>query len=189
MHFPTIFLSFVSLISLSQATQVSRPAIKDSTILRSTVSCPDCPERNCYLCTLGHDKTLHANTGGLAFVRSIIGFKLPVPAKEVTKCSVQVPAFTQLPQFPINVTVAAAKSSTWNEDTIDGENAPDSGETFNTVQVPALSNLPAFDVTPACKAASKDRQFSIYLGAQFGSFDIWSKDSGNPAILHVTYKD
>jgi hypothetical protein len=104
-------------------------------------------------------------------------------------CTVQTPAFTKLPQFPINVTVARAKTSTWNEDTVDGENAPDSGEVFNTVDVPALSNLPAFDVTPACKAASKDGQLSIYLGAESGSFAIWSKESGNPAILHIFGED
>ncbi|KAM0441275.1 hypothetical protein ACHAPT_000584 [Fusarium lateritium] len=189
MHFPTLLFSAVSLLSLAQATEVSRPALKDSTILRSTVSCPECPDRNCYKCTLGHNETLQANTGGLAYVRTIIGFKLPVPARRVTKCTVQTPAFTKLPEFPVTVTVSAAKTSNWNEDTVNGENAPDSGEVFNTVNVPALSNLPAFDVTPACKAASKDRQFSIYLGAQSGSFAIWSKDSGNPAILHITYED
>ncbi|KAJ4178491.1 hypothetical protein NW767_014844 [Fusarium falciforme] len=189
MQFPTLLLSVVSLITLSEATEVSRPALMDSTILRSTVSCPECPERNCYKCTLGHNETLQANTGGLAYVRSLIGFKLPVPAKQVTKCTIQTPAFTKLPQFPINVTVAAAKTSKWNEDTVDGENSPDSGEVFNTVNAPALSNLPAFDVTPACKSVSKDRQFSIYLGAESGSFAIWSKDSGNPAILHITYED
>lgn len=189
MHFPTLLLSIIGIVSLSQAAEVSRPAVKDSTILRSTVSCPECPDRDCYKCTLGHNETLQANTGGLAYIRSIIGFELPVPSEQVTKCTVQTPAFTKLPQFPIDVTVAAAKTYEWDEDTVNGENAPESGEVFNTVNVPALSNLPAFDVTPACKSASEDGQFSIYLGAKSGSFSIWSKDSGNPAVLHVTYEE
>ena len=189
MHFASLLISTASLISLSQATDVSRPAVKDSTILRSTVSCPECPDHNCYKCTLGHNDTLQANTGGLAYVRSLIGFELPVPPDQVTKCTVQVPAFTKLPQFELDVTVAAATSSDWDEDTVDGENAPDSGDVFNTVNVPALSNLPAFDVTPACKSASNGGQFSIYLSTKSDSFSIWSKDSGNPAILHVTYTE
>jgi hypothetical protein len=189
MHFSTIILTAVGLISFSQATEIARPALKDSTILRSTVSCMNCPDLNCYKCTLGHNDTLQANTGGLAYIRSIVGFKLPVAASSVTKCTVQMPAFTKLPEYPVNVTVARAKSSTWTEDTIDGENAPDAGDVFNTVNVPALSNLPAFDVTPACKKAAKNGGFSIYLGTESGSFAIWSKDSGNPAVLHISYDE
>ncbi|KAF3482731.1 uncharacterized protein GIQ15_02055 [Arthroderma uncinatum] len=168
--------------------ELSRPALKDSTILRSTVSCPDCPERNCYKCTLGHNNTILANTGGLAYIRSIVGYQLPVPAKKVRKCTVQFPAFTTPLQAPINVTVSRALSSDWNEDTVSGETAPDSGDVFNTVQVPAYNNMEALDVTQACKAASASGEFSIYLGSQFGRFEIWSKDSGNPSILHTYYK-
>ncbi|KAI8867824.1 hypothetical protein GQ42DRAFT_164541 [Ramicandelaber brevisporus] len=168
------------------AADTSRPAIKDSTILRSTVTCPNCPERNCYKCTLGHEPTLRANTGGLAFVRSLVGFQLPVPVASVTKCTVQFPGLKELRQFPLNVTVAVANSSNWCENTVTGENAPDSAAPFVTALVPAYSNIPAIDITPACKSAGYDGQFSIYLGAQFDSFEIWSKDSGNPAILHIT---
>ena len=189
MHFPSLLLSIAGLVSLSQAAEVTRPALKDSTILRSTVSCPECPDKNCYKCTLGHNDTLQANTGGPAYVRSLIGFELAVPSEQVTKCTVQTPAFTKLPEFPIDVTVAAAETSEWDEDTVNGNNAPEAGVVFNTVNVPALSNLPAFDVTPACKDASDDGQFSIYLGTESGSFAIWSKDSGNAAVLHVTYEE
>lgn len=189
MHLPALSLSFVSLIWLSHAAETARPAIKDSTILRSTVSCPECPEQDCYKCTLGHNETLEANTGGRAYIRSLIGFELPVPAEKVTECTVQTPGFTKLPQSPLEVTVAAAKSSEWDEDTVTGGNAPEDDGVFNTVSVPALSHLPAFDVTPACKAASEDGQFSIYLGVETGSFAIWSKDSGNAAVLHVTHED
>lgn len=189
MRSSTLLLSITGLVSLSQAAEADRPALKDSTILRSTVSCAECPDQDCYKCTLGHEATLEANTGGRAYVRSLIGFELPVSSDNVTKCTVQTPAFTKLPQFPIDVTVATAEASEWDEDAVNGENAPESGEVFNTVNVPALSNLPAFDVTPACKSASEDGRFSIYLGAKAGSFAIWSKDSGNAAILHATYEE
>lgn len=188
MRSPTL-LSFVSLLCQSQAAEIARPAIKDSTILRSTVSCPECPEKDCYKCTLGHNETLEANTGGRAYIRSLLGFELPVPTEQVTKCTVQTPAFTKLPQFPLEVTIAAASTSDWDEDTVSGENAPGDGGVFDTVSVPALSNPPALDVTPACKGASEDGQFSIYLGVESGSFAIWSKDSGNPAVLRVTYEE
>lgn len=189
MHLPAVILSLVALIPFCQAAEIDRPAVKDSTILRSTTNCPQCPDQNCNRCTLGHEEILEANRGARAFMQSLIGFELPVPADQVTACSVQTPAFTKLPEIDIDVTVAAATSSDWDEDTVNGENAPDSGVYFNTVHVPALSNLPAFDVTEACKAADEDGQFSIYLAINTGSMAIWSKDSGNPAILHVTYEE
>ena len=189
MRSPALLPFIVGFLSLSQAAEISRPALKDSTILRSTTGCPNCPDLDCYKCTLGHEDTIDASTGARSYVRSIIGFELPVPSGNVQKCMVQTPAFTELRPHPLDVTVAAAKASDWEEDTINGANAPESGVIFNTVNVPAYSNLQAFDVTPACQAASEDGQFSIYLAAVSGSFKIWSKDSGNPAILHVTYKE
>ncbi|KAK2849622.1 hypothetical protein FQN49_005577 [Arthroderma sp. PD_2] len=168
--------------------ELSRPALKDSTILRSTVFCPDCPEGNCYKCTLGHNDTVIANTGGMAYLRSLVGFQLPVPAKKVKKCTVQFPAFTKRIQTAINVTVSQALSSDWNEDTVSGDTAPESGEVFSSLQVEALNNMGPLDVTKACKAASDNGDFSIYVGTQFGQIEIWSKDSGNPAILHTYYK-
>ncbi|KAF7549267.1 hypothetical protein G7Z17_g6490 [Cylindrodendrum hubeiense] len=169
----------------SQAAQIDRPALKDSTILRSTVSCPECPESNCYKCTLGHDTTLQANTGGRAYIRSLVGFKLPVSPSTVRSCTVQFPALTQQLPYPVNVTFSLAASSNWDELTVNGENAPGSGEPFITVAVPAYSNMGAVDITPACKAAGHNRQFSVYFGTQSGRIEIWSKDSGNPAILHT----
>lgn len=171
------------------AKEISIPAIKDSTILRSTVSCPNCPDRNCYKCTLGHENTLQANTGGLAYIRALVGFELPVPSSSVTGCSVQFPAFTQPLQFPVNVTVARAASSEWNEDTVDGENAPDSKRPFTMVTVPVNTNMGPINITQACRHAASDGQFSIYLGTQFDQIEIWSKDSGNPAILHIQFNE
>lgn len=191
MHFSTLLFSALSLISLTSATQTARPALKDSTIFRSTEVCESCPNKSCYECTLGHNETLRVQTGGVAYIRSLIGFRLPVPATSVTKCTVQFPGFVTLPQKNINVTVSRAMSSNWDEDTVNGENAPIMGVVFNSVEVEAESNLPAIDVTFACKKAAKDRRFSIFLGAQSGSFAVWSKDSGNgnPAILHITYDE
>ncbi|KNG87174.1 hypothetical protein ANOM_003784 [Aspergillus nomiae NRRL 13137] len=180
----TALTVFTSLIISSFA--IDTPATKDSTILRSTVSCPTCPDRNCYKCTLGHDGTLQANTGGLAYIRSLIAFQLPVPAASITACTVQFSAFTKPLEAPVNVTAAQALSSDWDEDTVTGENAPDAGDVFAEIEVPAYANMGAIDVTPACKGADEDGKFSIFLGTKFGRIEVWSKDSGNPAILHIT---
>ncbi|KAL2848088.1 hypothetical protein BJY01DRAFT_162781 [Aspergillus pseudoustus] len=177
------------LATVSQATILDRTAIKDSTILRSTVSCTACPDNDCYKCTYGLEDNLRANTGGLAWIRSLVGFQLPenVDSSDVTKCTVQFPAFTSLPQYDFNLTVVPAVSSDWDEDTVNGNNAPDSTDDVTLVPVPALTNPPLLDVTSACQNADENGQFSIYLGAAFGSFEIWSKDSGNPAVLHITF--
>ncbi|EAW09109.1 uncharacterized protein ACLA_078580 [Aspergillus clavatus NRRL 1] len=175
--------TLASIIPSSLATD--SPATKDSTILRSTVSCPSCPELNCYKCTLGNDNTIKASTGGMSYVRALVGFKLSDPVADITSCSVQFPAFVRLLESPVTVTVARALSSDWDEGTVTAENAPEAGDVFTQVTVPALSNLPALDVTEACQAAQTDGQFSIYLGTQFDSIEIYSKNSGNPAILHV----
>ncbi|KAF9149305.1 hypothetical protein BG015_008902 [Linnemannia schmuckeri] len=174
-----------SIITVSQANEISRPAKKDSTIFRSTVNCPSCPESNCYKCTLGHENTLQANTGGLAYLRALVGFQLPIPSSSVMNCAVQFPAFTQPLQFPVNLTIALAASSNWDESTVNGENAPDSGDPFTMVEIPANTNMGPIDITPACKSAASDGEFSIYLGTKAGRIEVWSKDSGNPAILHV----
>jgi hypothetical protein len=191
MHVAKLASSLAILAAASQATILNRPAIKDSTILRSTVSCATCPDNDCYKCTYGLEGHLRANTGGLAWVRSLVGFQLPenVDPSYVTKCTVQFPAFTRLPQYEFNLTVVPAVSSDWDEDTVNGDNAPDSNGDIAIVPVPALTNPPLLDVTNACQDADEDGQFSIYLGADFGSFEIWSKDSGNPAVLHITFDE
>ncbi|GIJ92679.1 hypothetical protein Asppvi_001957 [Aspergillus pseudoviridinutans] len=189
MHTPTPLTICTVLTALASCFMASwaqdTPAIKDSTILRSTVSCPDCPERNCYKCTLGHEKTLRASTGGLAWVRFLVGFKLPVPVTDGTKCTVQFPAFVRPNPFAVNVTVARALSSDWDEDTVDGENAPDSGDIFTSMSLEPYQNMQTMDITAACKAAQANGEFSIYVGTQSDSIEIWSKDAGDPAILHV----
>ncbi|KAI9504334.1 hypothetical protein GGI25_004370 [Coemansia spiralis] len=184
----TLFFVFGQLLATpSAAKQYDSPAIKDSTIMRSTVSCPDCPDRNCYKCTLGHDDKLTVNTGGLAYNRALIGFHMPVDGSQVTSCTVQVPAFVTPLQSSLNVTVNTANPSDWNEDTVDGENAPDAGDQIAFVTVPSYNNLGPIDITPACQGAVNG-EFSVYFGAQFGYYQLWSENSGNPAILHITTK-
>ncbi|GES57942.1 uncharacterized secreted protein ARB_00595; Flags: Precursor [Aspergillus terreus] len=184
-------LFFLPLLTPLHAAETATPATKDSTIYRSTVSCPACPDRNCYKCTLGHNDTLVANTGGLAYLRWLVGFDLPAGVRPaaVTACTVQFPAFVAPTSAAFNVTVSSAVSADWDEDTVSGENAPDAGAVLSTVQVAAGANLPALDVTGACRGASGDGAFSIYVGTVFGRMEVWSKDSGNPAILHVSYDD
>lgn len=187
MHTLKIVSALAILATASQAAQVNRPATKDSTIMRSTVSCADCPGNDCYQCTYGSGDRLRANTGGLAWIRSIVGFKIPgeVDPSTITQCTVQFPAFTKLPEYGFNLTVSPAVSSDWDEATVNGNNAPPSTDAINVIPVPALTNPPLLDITDACKSGGDDGQFSIYIGAEFGSFEIWSKDSGNPAILHI----
>ncbi|KAL2822563.1 hypothetical protein BJX63DRAFT_125447 [Aspergillus granulosus] len=189
MHTLKLVTSLAFLATASQAATVDRTAIKDSTILRSTVSCTDCPDNDCYKCTYGFGDRLRANTGGLAWIRSLVGFQLPenVDPSDVTKCTVQFPAFISLPQYAFDLTVAPAVSSDWDEATVNGNNAPDSTDDVTTVHVPALTNPPLLDITNACQNADEDGQFSIYLGVVSGSYEIWSKDSGNPAVLHTTF--
>jgi hypothetical protein len=171
---------------MATSLAIERPAIKDSTIFRSTISCANCPDRNCYKCTLGHESTLKANTGGLAYIRSLIGFQLPVPSTSISLCTVQFPAFTAYIQAPVNVTVSQALFSNWDENTVTAENAPESGDIFREVEVEAYANMPALDITPACQGADGDGNFSIYLGTRFGWIEVWSKDERSPAILHIT---
>ncbi|KAJ1938336.1 hypothetical protein FBU59_004469 [Linderina macrospora] len=175
----------VILVACDQQTlSQSTPATKDSTIMRSTVSCAGCPNNNCYECTLGHDQTLVANTGGLAYIRALIGFTLPYDGSLVKSCQIQIPAFTKPLQADTTVLIWQAVSSNWNEDTVTANNAPDAGGQVASVTVPANNNLGPVDITPACRNATSG-QLSIYIGTQFNRIEFWSKDSGNPAILHV----
>ncbi|KAI9472991.1 hypothetical protein LPJ78_005543 [Coemansia sp. RSA 989] len=184
----TVAIALLASFAHVYGAKVDTPAVKDSTILRSTVSCANCPESNCYKCTLGHENTLVANTGGLAFIQSLIGFHMPVAASQVTNCTVQIPAFTTRHENPLTVVVSQAASSDWNEDTVNGENAPASGSQIARVDVPAYANLGPVDITPACQSAING-EFSVYFGSGTGRYEFWSKDSGNPAILHITYNE
>ncbi|PIA13306.1 hypothetical protein COEREDRAFT_49424 [Coemansia reversa NRRL 1564] len=168
---------------LVESGNVDTPAVKDSTILRSTTYCPQCPENNCYKCTLGHNNTLVASSGGLAFLQSLVGFNMPVAATQVESCTIQIPAFLTH-QYPLTVIISLAAATEWNEDTVDGSNAPVAGDIITSVDVPAYNNLGAVDISAACKAAVNG-EFSIYFSAGSNRYEFWSKDSGNPAILYI----
>ncbi|KAI8064698.1 hypothetical protein BC940DRAFT_242015 [Gongronella butleri] len=187
-HIVVIALLCLFSVDAYSQNEVSVSSTKDSTIYTSTVICPACPESSCYKCTRGHEKTLQANTGGPAYVRILIGFKLSVPSSLVNGCTIQLPKFTQALQAPINVTIAQATSSDWDENTVDGMNAPDSDDPFTMVTVPAHTNLGPIDITQACKNAGGDDLFSIYVGTQFGRIEIGSLDSGEPSTLHLAYE-
>ncbi|KAK5995392.1 putative secreted protein [Cladobotryum mycophilum] len=174
-------------LASADVIKASTPAIKDATILQGTAPCPACPEQNCSKCTLGKDKIFQATSEEPAFGRSLIGFRIPQKGSPVSSCRVQFPAFVKLYNFPVNVTFSQALSSKWDEATVSGENAPESGDVFVTVNVPALQNMGSVDITPACKGAAKNGLFSIYVGTESKAIEIWSKDSENPAILHIEY--
>ena len=185
-----LFSALAAVASVATAApsgEVTLPASKDSTILRSTTGCPSCPENNCYKCTLGHEDTLEASSGARALVRFLVGFELTVPPSKIKNCTVLFPAFTKPLKAPVNVTISHAKSSEWDEGTVSGESAPESNVLFATIPVAANNNMGYIDITPACQGADADGKFSIDVGTESGSIAIWSKDSGNPAILHVRY--
>lgn len=167
--------------------EVTLPASKDSTILRSTTNCPNCPDHNCYKCTLGHDDILEASSGARALVRFLVGFELSVPASKIKECTVQFPAFTKPRPTPVNVTISRAQSSDWDEATVNGENVPEADVIFASYPVAANANMGPLDITPACRGADAKGKFTIEVGTESGGIKIWSKDSGNPAILHVKY--
>ncbi|KAJ2845338.1 hypothetical protein IWW36_004821 [Coemansia brasiliensis] len=186
--FVAVAITLLASVVPVYCAKIDTPAIKDSTILRSTVSCANCPESNCYKCTLGHEQTLEANTGGLAFIQSLIGFHMPVDASQVTNCTIQIPAFTTQHEYPLTVVVSQAAASDWDEDTVDGENAPAPGNQIAEAEVPAFANLGPVDITPACQSAVNG-EFSVYFGSKTDHYKFWSKDSGNPAILHINYNE
>ncbi|KAJ2497033.1 hypothetical protein GGH96_005401 [Coemansia sp. RSA 1972] len=109
---------------------------------------------------------------------------MPVDASQVTNCTVQIPAFTTRHEYPFKVIISQAAVSDWNEDTITGENAPAPGDAIAIVDVAAYNNLGPVDISSACKIAING-EFSVYFGVQSDSYEFWSRDSGNPAILHI----
>ncbi|KAJ2156630.1 hypothetical protein GGF46_005052 [Coemansia sp. RSA 552] len=176
--------SALLLASSASAANYAGPAAKDSTIMRSTVSCPDCPESNCYKCTLGNEDTLKANTGGLAFIMSLIGFDHGLDGHSIVSCNVTVPAFTRLSPQEIGVNVYNGGAFDWDESTVTSETVPGPGDLIAQITVPSYGNIGTIDITPACQAAV-DGKFNIFFGSASGSYEFWSKDSGNPAILRA----
>ncbi|KAI9504335.1 hypothetical protein GGI25_004369 [Coemansia spiralis] len=169
------------------AEQYDSTATKDSSILRANAKCPNCPESNCSKCTFGHENNLVVNIGGTIYETAIVGFHMPVAGSQVSSCVVQMPTFLVPIQSDLNVTIFSAAPLDWNEDTVDGENAPPFYKRIANVYVPASTNLGPVDITQACQDAVNG-EFSIYFTTDQGYYQFLSKDSGHPASLRITTK-
>ncbi|KAJ2607629.1 hypothetical protein H4S08_004755 [Coemansia sp. RSA 1365] len=119
--------------------------------------------------------------------RALIGFHMPVANFQVESCNVQLPPMINN-NLTASVIVSQAGTTSWSEGTVNVGNAPDFGKVIASVELAANNNLGFIDVTPACKAAI-DGEFSLYFAAGSNRYEFWSRDSGNPAILHITTKD
>ncbi|KAJ1678809.1 hypothetical protein EV182_003314 [Spiromyces aspiralis] len=191
----TASIAALSAVAISAQTQKTYDikVSKDATILRSTVSCPNCPERNCYKCTLGADPTLVVSNGGLAVNYALLGFTLPSETigrpDRLDKCLLELPASTTNLTQAVTLPISAAASPFWDEYSVSGSNAPTVGDNIGSVVVPSYNGVPAqVDLTAACKAASTSGAgFSIYIdpyGANYVQFP--SKEGGQASYLHVT---
>ncbi|PIA13307.1 hypothetical protein COEREDRAFT_83554 [Coemansia reversa NRRL 1564] len=182
-----IALVATTLVNVSaESRNIVTPAVQDATIPFSQLACEECPESDCNKCALGREKTLVASTIDPGH-RAIIGFHMPVAGFQVEKCYVQIPALLKHNETAY-ITVSQAGPGSWSENTVNSGNAPFVGAVLESVEVPAYNNLDSVDVTPACKAAVNG-EFSLYFGSIFKRYEFWSRDSGNPAILHITTKD
>ncbi|KAG0221785.1 hypothetical protein BGW41_006532 [Actinomortierella wolfii] len=193
--FAIVFAVIESTLTLSLALEKSTPAIKDSTVVFYWFTCWECPDNECSKCRFGNDPILTIQAGGRADTRALVGFTLPdevlAPSSEITSCSIQFPPFAYPLEFGGKFHVFLADSSDWEEEAVSRETAP--GREYDPladIEVLSYENLGPIDVTPACQKVqgSADGQFSIYLTTEIGYHTIWSKDSGNPATLHVTYQ-
>ncbi|KAJ2607628.1 hypothetical protein H4S08_004754 [Coemansia sp. RSA 1365] len=173
-------------VSVAESRNINTPAVQDATILRSSTNCRPCPKSDCNKCAFGRNDTVIASTG-VSYYQALVGFHMPVAAFQVESCTVQIPALIKHDK-PVSVIVSQAGKTSWSEDTVNSGNAPDFGTVITSVEVPAYNNVGAIDVTPACKAAI-DGEFSLYFAAGNNHYEFWSRDSGNPAILHITTKD
>ncbi|KAJ2709485.1 hypothetical protein H4R19_004224 [Coemansia spiralis] len=177
-----------STLAAPQATtpvSVDTAAVKDASIYFSGTGCAQCPNGNCFECTWGHNSTLTAFTGARSMGRALIGFQLPFDGSLVKTCILQIPAFSTPNTGNIVVNINSAENKNWDENTVNGYNAPAIYGQVASVNVPAYQNMQAVDISYACRSAQSG-SMSIYLSSTGPQFSFWSKDSGNPAILHVT---
>ncbi|KAJ2766969.1 hypothetical protein IWQ57_004145 [Coemansia nantahalensis] len=182
-----VFMMASSVFALPQSTPVQTDvaAIKDSTIYYSGTGCPTCPNGNCFECTWGNNNTLTAFTGMRSLGRALIGFQLPYDGSLVKTCTIQIPAFSTPLTADTVVTINRAENKDWEEATVNGYNAPAIYSEVASVTVPAGQNLGPVDISYACRSAQRGA-LSVYFSASGPMYSFWSKNSGNPAILHVT---
>ncbi|PIA13309.1 hypothetical protein COEREDRAFT_83556 [Coemansia reversa NRRL 1564] len=173
-------------VSVAESRKIDTPAVQDATIPFSYKRCVECPENDCRKCALGHKDTLIVSPMDPAH-RTLIKFHMPVANFQVESCAVQIPAFINNNSTG-SIIITKAGLSDWSEDNVNVLNAPDFGTVITNVEIPAYNNLGAIDVTAACKAAI-DGEFNLYFAAGNRHFEFPSRESGNPAILHITTKD
>ncbi|KAJ1911522.1 hypothetical protein H4219_005916 [Mycoemilia scoparia] len=171
-------------------------ASKDSSILRASVSCPNCPNNNCYECKFGTRATLIISSDGpgrTVDYSALIGFTLPSETinnpDRLDKCELLLPASYNNLFSPQTLRISSADPG-WDEESVNGNNAPAVGSQIGQVVIPASQATPdAVDLTEACKiAAGKGSTgFSIYLTKDSANLvEIPSKDIGKPAVLRTT---
>ncbi|KAF9307084.1 hypothetical protein BGZ74_000088, partial [Mortierella antarctica] len=190
--FVRTLLSVIALLALvivvAHAAETTTDAIKDSTILQTGQTiCDKCPNSRCDMCPHGQEANLTMNLGLRTYIRALVGFRLPVPASQVTSCTIDFPDFSEPPRSEMEMEISTAVSSTWNEATVTGANAPESGAAIAKVKVAPGGRMTGVDITAACRAADADGLFSIYLRAGWEYVQLPSKEAGKPATIHVVY--
>lgn len=191
MHFLAALFLFADLLWLSQAKEAAANADRDTTILLSTDGCSQCPDQICSMCTLGTAETLHANASPEHPSRILLGFSLPVPAYQITKCTLDSSSkivFFRKSTFDIDV--LAADASYWDEETVTSANAPAAYQVIDTVTVGTDVRFAGpMDLTRACQAAGADGRFSVYLAPVDASFYLYSKEAGWANHLVIEYEE
>lgn len=125
------------------------------------------------------------NLGLKTYIRALVGFQLPVPASQVTSCTFDFPDFITPLRSETELEIAIAASSTWDEGTVAGANAPESGTAIAKFKVTPGGRITGVDVTAACRAADANGLFSIYVRGSWEFVELPSKEAGKPATLHV----
>lgn len=190
-------LAILAIVNVAQAGLSITKATKDATVVNSVLkTCKACPKSECTRCTRGYEDTLdissnpNANPKLKSTHRALIGFRLPdVPVYEIEACYLEFPDFIRARNSPIELKFAFTDSD-WDEDKVDGRNAPDLTFPFKRVEVEAGSkNIGLVDATVACTQGEVNGEFSIYIEAADGSIKLPSRDAGYPAVLHVITRE
>jgi len=190
-------LAILAIVNVAHAGFSITKATKDATVINSVLkTCKACPRSECTRCTRGYEDTLdissnpNANPKFKSTHRALIGFKLPdVPVHEIEACYLEFPDFTRARNSPIELKFAFTDSY-WDEDKVDGRNAPDVTFPFQRVEVKAgSSNIGLVDATQACTQGEIDGEFSIFIEAVDGGVKLPSRDVGYPVLLHVITRE
>ncbi|KAF9008089.1 hypothetical protein BGZ52_008153 [Haplosporangium bisporale] len=179
----SVFALLALVTVVCHAAETTTTAIKDATILQTGQTI--CTNSRCDMCPRGQEAKLTMNLGLKTYIRALVGFHLPVPASQVTSCTVDFPDFITPLRSETELEIATAASSTWDEGTVTGANAPESGSAIAQVKVAPGGRITGVDVTAACRAADANGLFSIYVRGSWEFVELPSKEAGKPATLHV----